>query len=58
MLFTLLYGKYEYQWGIVFDNTEIQLGLFLNVIIPKIIKLFEDAIPLLGHGSSLGQGVH
>jgi len=58
MLFSLLYGKYEYQWGIVFDNTEVQFGLFLNVIIPKIIKIFEDAISMLGHGRSSGQGTH
>jgi hypothetical protein len=58
MLFSLLYGKYEYQWGIVFDSTEVQLGLFLNVIIPKITKVFEDAVSMLSHGSSSGQGVH
>jgi hypothetical protein len=58
MLFSLLYGKYEYQWGIVFDSTEVQLGLFLNVIIPKITKVFEDAVSMLSHGSSPGQGVH
>ncbi|HYA15531.1 MAG TPA: DUF4388 domain-containing protein [Syntrophales bacterium] len=54
MLFSLLCGKYEYQWGIVFDSTEVQLGLLLNVIIPKITKLFEDAISIRGHGSSIG----
>jgi hypothetical protein len=55
MLFSLLCGKYEYQWGIVFDSTEVQLGLFLNVIIPKITKVFEDAVAMLSHGSSAGQ---
>lgn len=58
MLFSFLCGKYEYQWGIVFKSNEVQFGLFLNVIIPKIIKVFEDAISMLGHGSSSGQGIH
>jgi hypothetical protein len=58
MLFSLLCGKYEYQLGIVFDSTEIQLGLFLNVIIPKITKVFEDAVFILGHGSSSDQRVY
>ncbi|HVO67592.1 MAG TPA: DUF4388 domain-containing protein [Syntrophales bacterium] len=54
MLLSLLCGKYEYQWGIVFDSTEVQLGLLLNVIIPKITKVFENAISIPGHGSSSG----
>jgi len=58
MLFSLLCGKDEYQWGIVFKSNEVQFGLFLNVIIPNIIKVFEDAISTLGHGSSSGQGIH
>jgi hypothetical protein len=58
MLFSLLCGKYEYQLGIVFDSTEIQLGLFLNVIIPKITKVFEDAVLILGHGNSSDQRVY
>ena len=58
MLFSLLCGKYEYQWGIVFDSTEVQLGLFLNVIIPKVTKVFEDAVSMLSDGSNSGQVVH
>lgn len=34
----------DYQWGILFNKKKTQLGLILNVIIPKIIDIFEDAI--------------
>ena len=57
MLFSLLCGKYEYQWGIVFKSNEVQFGLFFNIIIPKIIKVFEDAISVLGRGSGSGQAI-
>ncbi len=34
----------EYQWGILFNKKEVQLGLLLNIIIPKIIDIFEEAV--------------
>jgi len=34
----------DYQWGILFNKKKVQLGLLLNVVIPKIIDLFEEAI--------------
>jgi len=34
----------DYQWGILFNKKEVQLGLLLNVVIPKIIDIFEEAI--------------
>jgi YesN/AraC family two-component response regulator len=34
----------EYQWGILFNKKDIQLGLLLNVVIPQIIDVFEEAI--------------
>jgi len=33
----------EYQWGMLIDGTKIQLGLALNVALPKAIKAFEEA---------------
>lgn len=38
----VLFGAY--QWVIVFDNNRVALGLFLNVIVPQVLKLLEDAI--------------
>jgi CheY-like chemotaxis protein len=34
----------DYQWGMLADRTKIQLGLLLNVIMPKMIDTFEEAI--------------
>ena len=34
----------EYRWGMLVDSSKIQLGLLLNVVIPKIIDGFEEAI--------------
>jgi CheY-like chemotaxis protein len=34
----------EYRWGVLVDSSKIQLGLLLNVIVPKIIDGFEEAI--------------
>ncbi|MCX5827361.1 MAG: DUF4388 domain-containing protein [Deltaproteobacteria bacterium] len=39
---SVLFG--DYQCAIVFDNGKVALGLFLSVIVPKIIRIFEDAI--------------
>ncbi len=33
----------EYQWGMLVDNKKSQLGLVLNVAIPKAIAQFEAA---------------
>lgn len=34
----------EYRWGVLVDSSKVQLGLLLNVIVPKIIDVFEEAI--------------
>ena len=34
----------DYQWGMLIDSTKAQLGLLLNVVLPKIIDAFEEAI--------------
>jgi len=34
----------EYRWGILVDSSKIMLGLLLNIVIPKIIDEFEDAM--------------
>ena len=34
----------DYQWGLLFNKKEVQLGLLLNIIIPKVIDIFEEAV--------------
>ena len=34
----------DYQWGLFVDTKKVQLGLLLNVVMPKIIDAFEEAI--------------
>jgi CheY-like chemotaxis protein len=34
----------DFQWGILFNKKKGKLGLLLNVIIPKIIDIFEEAM--------------
>jgi len=34
----------EYRWGMMVNSLKIQLGLLLNIVIPKIIDAFEDAV--------------
>lgn len=34
----------DFQWGILFNKKKGKLGLILNVIIPKIIDIFEEAM--------------
>lgn len=36
----------DFQWGILFNKKKGKLGLILNVIIPKIIDIFEEAMTL------------
>jgi len=40
--FTLVFK--DYHWGMLFDTTKIQLGLLLNVIAPKCIEGFHEAL--------------
>jgi hypothetical protein len=51
LLYDLVDGKMaiaiplgEYQWGMLIDGTKAPLGLLLNVVIPKSIDAFEEAI--------------
>ena len=32
----------EYQWSIVFNNVKCSLGLFQNIIMPKVINTFNE----------------
>jgi len=34
----------DYQWGIAIDTQKAKLGLLLNIILPKIVNAFEDAV--------------
>ena len=34
----------DYQWGMLLNSKEVQLGLFLNVVLPRMIDAFEKAI--------------
>lgn len=34
----------DFQWGLFLDRTKTQLGLLLNVVMPKAIDAFEEAI--------------
>jgi len=34
----------DYQWAMVLDKTELQLGMLLNVVLPKVIDTFEEAM--------------
>ncbi len=34
----------DYQWGMLVDSNKGQLGLLMNVVIPKVIDAFEAAI--------------
>jgi hypothetical protein len=34
----------EYQWGMLVDSNKTQLGLALNVAIPKAIQAFKEAL--------------
>jgi len=34
----------DYQWAMVLDKSKLQLGMLLNVILPKMIDTFEEAM--------------
>ncbi|NPU84472.1 MAG: hypothetical protein HPY65_08270 [Syntrophaceae bacterium] len=34
----------DYQWAIVVNKKQVKLGLLLNIVLPKIINAFEDAV--------------
>jgi hypothetical protein len=34
----------DFQWGMLIDRTKTQMGLMLNVILPKIVDNFEEAM--------------
>ena len=34
----------DFQWGLFLDTAKVKLGLLLNVVIPKIVDSFEQAI--------------
>lgn len=34
----------EYMWGIFIDKNKVSLGLLLNIVLPKIIDNFEEAL--------------
>lgn len=42
MLLCLLFGNY--QWGMLLDTKQVQLGLLLNVVAPKCIEGFNAAV--------------
>lgn len=33
-----------YQWAIAFDTQKVKLGLMINVVLPKLLVAFEEAI--------------
>ena len=34
----------DFQWGMLLDKTKTQLGLLLNIILPKALDAFEEAL--------------
>ena len=35
----------DYQWGMLLDTKLCSLGLMINIVIPQITKLFQQAVP-------------
>jgi len=52
-LFSFSHDKYKCQWGILFDSGKVKPGLFLNVIVPRVIRIFEEpmTVSMTGNGS-------
>ena len=42
MMLCLVFG--DYQWGMLLDTAKVQLGLLLNVVAPKAIAGFKEAV--------------
>ncbi len=42
--FVLVLPLGEFRWGMLVDRSKVQLGLVLNIAIPKAISAFEEAI--------------
>ncbi|MEN8221960.1 MAG: response regulator [Acidobacteriota bacterium] len=42
MVIVTLFG--DYRWGMLIDGKKAQLGLLLNVVMPKMIKALEEAL--------------
>ncbi len=34
----------DHQWAMVLDKRELQLGMLLNIVLPKMIDAFEESI--------------
>jgi hypothetical protein len=34
----------DYQWAMIIDTKKLQTGLLLNVVLPDVVKKFEDAL--------------
>jgi hypothetical protein len=34
----------KFQWGMLVDRSKAQMGLILNVVMPKVLKVFQEAI--------------
>jgi hypothetical protein len=43
-LFCMLFD--DHQWGILFDSEKTKLGLFFNVIVPRMVKSYQAAIAM------------
>jgi hypothetical protein len=50
-LFSFSLDKYKCQWGVLFDSGKVKPGLFLNVIVPKVIRIFEEPMTISKSGS-------
>lgn len=42
MVIVMLFG--DYRWGMLVDGKKAQLGLLLNVVMPKMITALEEAL--------------
>lgn len=34
----------DYQWGMLIDTKKVQLGLLMNIVLPKVVDAFEEAL--------------